>query len=148
MDQMIEVKEKAATEAKKVVMDYTNAAVWDNATSDQDRNVDHLIKIEITKAEVDTYIDLDLVPVEYEQFLIKSAYRAFYFEKGKTSATVYWFQSCALTKAAMSLLLIFVSLLSVSLLTLHHLQILVALYGILITLNSRSIFQRTSTRWL
>ena len=90
-------------EAKKAILDYTNKDVWNNATSDKDMDKDHFKKIAIEKTEVGTYIDLDLVPVEYEQSLIKSAYRAFYFEKGKTAATVYWFQSAALTNSSYEL---------------------------------------------
>ena len=100
MEEMMQVKRLAAEKAKVEVLDVTNNKVWESATAALDKS--NLKDIENGKEIINTFIDLDLLPEEYEQFLIKS-YRAFYFEKGQKSATVFWFQSCALTTSTYEL---------------------------------------------
>ena len=100
IEQMNTVKRQAAENAYRWVVGGTATnQLWDDDTV---RDKTKLKDFECNGDDVGKFIDLDLVPPAYERFLLES-FRAFYFEKGKTIATVYWFQSCSLTPGSYEL---------------------------------------------
>lgn len=93
---MNKAKREAAEKALTAVKADTD--MWDSGKT----NEAMLKAFELTGLE-DTWIDLDLVPAEFERGLLES-YRAFYFEKGQKIATVFYYQNCCLTTGSYELI--------------------------------------------